>query len=100
MAQVVLDPDVKHVVFHMMRRVALRVAKTKLETLGHTPSREIVEAWADVYTASRDDMSKLIVDLLTSRPPGIDPPLMVQSLAAILGCSHESLDGPTNRPCS
>ena len=94
MAQVVLDPDVKYVVFYMMRRVALRVAKTKLETLGHTPSREIVEAWADVHTASRDDMSKLIVD------PGIEPPLLVQSLAAILGCSHESLDGPTNRPCS
>ena len=95
MAAVRLDLDMKLIVYYMMRRVALRAAKAKLEAnLGRPPSTELIEAEADAYTSDSGAMTKLIGDLWTSKPPGLQPPVMVQSLTVMLSGGRHTL------PCS
>ena len=99
MAAVCPDTDLKYIVFYMMRRVALRTAKTKLEaSLGCPPSRDLIEAEADTYTSNSGAMVKLIVDIRASQPPGLQPCWIVQNLAVLFGCSNRSVANPTTHP--
>ena len=87
MAAMHLDPDIKYVKFYLARRLALRAARAKLQCqLGYAPASELVEAQADSYMSDPQTMINLIDELRSNQPPGIQAPLLVQGLAALLGC--------------
>ena len=90
MAAMPLDPDIRYVQFYLARRLALRAAKAKLQCqLGYAPTWELVEAQADSYMSHPESMRRLIDELCSNQPPGIQAPMLVQGLAALLGCgSH------------
>ena len=93
--------DILFIWVYIMRRIAWRAAKDRLQNqLGYPPPRELIEAEADLYM-SREKMANLLAELHSKRPPGIEAPLLVQGAqAALFGCaavasspgSHRTID--------